>query len=282
MPDTPVKWHNSRMSNKTRVQALIAAALMFASGAPAADNQLTAQEKAAGWKLLFDGRTYTGWEDPTKKSPPGDSFTIEDGCLKATSHPKINEDLFTQETFTDFELQFDWKISPRGNSGVKYRIQDRVWLLDEKPPKFEDQVNAALKNRRTDRIAKNQEYVIGFEYQMTDNAANPDATRNGGLHQTAALYDMFAPSKDATRPVGEFNHSRLVVKGDHVEHWLNGEKVVDASLKAPEIAQASEKRWGRESPVYHMLVDQPRKSCQISLQNHNDVAWFKNIRIKKL
>src|SRR5947209_20282345 len=93
--------------------------IAMAAGLMAADNQLTPQEKAGGWKLLFDGKTYAGWEDPTKKSPPGDSFTIEDGCLKATSHPKIEEDLFTQETFADFELQFDWKISPRGNSGVK-------------------------------------------------------------------------------------------------------------------------------------------------------------------
>ncbi len=257
-------------------------AVLLAGSLPAADNQLTAQERAAGWKLLFDGKTYAGWEDPTKKSPPGDSFTIEDGCLKSTSHPNIEEDLFTEERFADFEMQFDWKISPRGNSGVKYRIQDRVFLLDEKLPRFEDRVNASLKNRRTDRPAKDQEYVIGFEYQITDNGANPDARSNGLLHQTAALYDMFAASKDVTRPVGEFNHSSLVVRGDHIEHWLNGEKVVDASLKAPEVAQASAKRWGQDSPVYHLLVDQPRKNCQVSLQNHSDVAWFKNIRIKRL
>ena len=269
------------MRNRTYLCGLAGAALLL-SGVRAADNQLTAQEKAAGWKLLFDGKTYAGWEDPTKKSPPGDSFTIDDGCLKATSHPKIEEDLFTQETFTDFELLFDWKISPGGNSGLKYRIQDRVFLLDDHLPKFEDRVNAALKNRRADRPAKDQEYVIGFEYQVIDNVANSDAQFGGKLHQTGALYDMFAPLKDVSRPVGEFNHSRLVVKGDHVEHWLNGEKVVEASLKAPEVAQSAAKRWGKDSPVYHLLVDQPRKSCQISLQNHSDVAWFKNIRIRRL
>jgi len=260
----------------------LAGPLLLSSGARAADNQLTAREKAGGWKLLFDGKSYAGWEDPTMKSPPGDSFTIEDGCLKAAPHPKIEEDLFTRETFADFELQFDWKISPRGNSGLKYRIQDRVFLLDQHLPKFEDQVNAALKNRRGDRPAKGQEYVIGFEYQITDNAANSDARQNGGLHQTAALYDMFAPSKDATRPVGEFNHSRLLVKGDHIEHWLNGEKVVGASLKAPEVARSAARRWGDGSPVERLLADQPRRSCQISLQNHGDAAWFKNLRIKGL
>jgi hypothetical protein len=269
------------MSHPIRLRALAFAVLVCVE-AQAADNHLTAAEKSAGWKLLFDGKTYRGWEDPTKKSPPGDSFTIEDGCLKSTSHPRIDEDLFTKNTYANFELELDWKISPGGNSGVKYRIQDRVFLLDQPMPKFEDRVNAALKNRRTDRPAKDQEYVIGFEYQITDNAGNSDAKHNGPRHQTAALYDMFAASRDVTRPVGEFNHLRLVVRGDHVEHWLNGEKMVDASLKAPEVAESVAKRWGQESPVYNLLANQPRKRCQISLQNHDDVAWFKNIKIRRL
>ena len=258
----------------------LAAVLVFTLGA--ADNQLTPQEKAAGWKLLFDGRTFDHWIDNTKKSPPGTSFTIEDGCLKATSHPAITEDLFSADTYADFELEWDWKISPRGNSGLKYRIQDHVFLPDVRVKPFEPNVNNALQNRRSDRPAKGQDYVIGFEYQMTDNGANSDATHNGALHQTAALYDIFAASKDVTRPVGEFNHSRLVVKGDHVEQWLNGVKVVDASLKAPEVARSMARRWGEGSPVYDLLVKQPRKECHFSLQNHDDVAWFKNIKIRRL
>ncbi len=232
---------------------------------------------AQGWQSLFDGKTFHGWEDPLKKSPAGDSFTIEDGCLKPVPHPKIEEDLFTEATYGDFELEFDWKISPAGNSGVKYRIQDRVFLLDQRPPKFEDQVNEAMKDRRKDRPAKGQEYVIGFEYQLTDNARNPDAKSNGPMHQAGALYDIFAPLRDATRPVGEFNHSRIVVKGDHTEHWVNGVKVVDGSLKGVEVARSAAKRWGEGTPVYNLLVNQPRKSCQISLQNHGDAAWFKNL-----
>jgi hypothetical protein len=250
--------------------------------AGAADNELTPQEKKAGWKLLFDGKTFNGWEDPAKKSPPADSYVIDDGCLKSTRHPQITEDLFTAATYRDFELVFDWKITPGGNSGVKYRIQDRLMLADEiKGQKFEDRANASIKNRRTDRPAKGQEYVIGFEYQVLDNAANPDA-RRGANHQAGALYDMISPTKDATLPVGQFNHSRLVVKGDHVEHWLNGEKVVDGSLNDPGVAEGTGKRWGVDSPVYELLVKHPKRDCKISLQNHGSDAWFKNIKIRRM
>jgi hypothetical protein len=266
------------LRNAFRIACLAA----LASGGRAADNTLTAEEKAAGWKLLFDGKTFANWEDPTKKSPPGDSFVIEDECLKSVPHPKIEEDLFTAGTYRDFELVFDWKIAPGGNSGVKYRIQDRVMLIDEeRGMKFEDRTNASMKDRRTDRPSKGQEYVIGFEYQVLDNALNPDA-RRGANHQAGALYDMIAPAKDATLPVGEFNHSRLVVKGDHVEHWLNGVKVVDGSLNDPGVAAGTGARWGEGSPVYELLVKHPKKDCQISLQNHSSDAWFKNIKIRRL
>jgi hypothetical protein len=232
---------------------------------------------AADWKSLFDGKTFDGWEKPA-----GTPFVIEDGCLKSVRRPPISEDLFTREKFGDFELEVEWKISPRGNSGIKYRIQDRIWLLDERLPRFEDQVVAAMKNPRKDRPAKGQEYVIGFEYQITDNQANPDAMANGLMHRTAALYDMIPASKDVTKPVGEFNQTRIVVKGDHIEHWLNGEKVLDGTLKDPRVAQASAKRWGEGSGVYNLLVNQPRKQCPISLQNHGDEAWFRNLRIRRL
>jgi hypothetical protein len=248
----------------------------------AADNQLTSKEQKAGWILLFDGRTFANWEDPSQKSPPGDSFTIEDGCLKATSHPKIVEDLFTTRTWGNFDLQWDWRISRSGNSGVKYRIQDRVWLTGQTAPRFEDQVNAALLNPPTKRPAKGQQYVIGFEYQITDDNSNPDAATNGPRHWTAALYDVFAPAAAEPQSVGKFNHSEVIVQGKHVEHWLNSRQVVDASLDAPEIAAAAAQRWGQDSPVYKLLVDQPRARCQISLQNHGDEAWFKNIRIRPL
>src|SRR5579872_6861481 len=177
----------------------------FAADGPAA-NTLAPSEKLSGWTLLFDGRSMTGWGDPRAKMPPGDAWTIEDGCLKANAHARFEEDLFTNDTYTDFELVFDWRISPQGNSGVKYRIQDHVILLRPPPGEgFERSVERSYVNRVSERPAKGQDYVIGFEYQILDSPPKIDPRQTSG-----ALYDMVAPSSQATRPVGEFNHSRIV------------------------------------------------------------------------
>jgi len=264
------------------IRFAILAAVLPLAGLWAADNRLTPQETAAGWTLLFNGRDFGHWEDPARKSPAGDSFAIADGCLKAVAHPRIVEDLFSADNYGDFELEWDWRISPAGNSGLKYRIQDRVFFDGQAAPRFEDKVNRALAQRPAGRPASGQEYVVGFEYQITDDLRNPDALHGGARHQTAALYDIFPPLADRTLPVGEFNHSRLVVRGKRVEHWLNGEKVLEADLDAPEVARAMTKRWGGNSPVWTLLVRQPRARCPISLQNHGDEAWFKNIKIRPL
>jgi hypothetical protein len=230
---------------------------------------------SARWASLFDGKSLNGWH------PENDAKWIAvSGAL--VSDQSGDGWLRSDKTYTNFVLKLQYRNSPKGNSGLKYRIQDHVFLMGRQAPRFEDNVNAALKNRPTERPARGQDYVIGFEYQMTDNAANSDALQNGSLHQTAALYDIEPPTKDATKPVGEFNHSRLVVKGNHVEHWLNGVKVVDTSLKGPEVVKSMAKRWGESGPVYDLLVNQPVKECHISLQNHGDEAWFKNIKIRKL
>jgi hypothetical protein len=255
------------------------AALLVASAAAAEHNSLTAKEKAEGWKLLFDGRTFAGWEDPARKSPPGDSFTIDDGCLKATRKPRFNEDLFSRDRFENFELLFDWRISEGGNSGVKYRIQDHVWVEEPPGKKFEDQVALAFANRVTKRPDKGHDYVVGFEYQCIDNERHPDG-RRGGSHASGALYDMVAPSAQAAKPAGEFNVARLIVNGSHIEHWLNGVKVVDADLSSEVVAQSAANRWGKDSKVYGLLVRQPARRTRISLQNHNDEAWFRNIKIR--
>src|SRR5260370_36945808 len=116
---------------------------------------------------------------------------------------------------------------------------------------------------------------------MRDGTANPDAKGNAKQH-AGALYDMVAPSSAASRPVGEFNHSRIVLRGNHVEHWLNGVKVVDSSLDAPQALAGIEKRWGGVPEIYRMLSTQPKKACPISLQNHGAKAWFRYITIQPL
>ncbi len=255
--------------------------LALAGVLAAQENQLTPAEKSAGWKLLFNGKDMTGWDDPRQKTPAGDAWTIADGCLKAHAKPHIYEDLFTNETFGDFELIFDWRISSGGNSGVKYRIQDHVFLHSGWKGRFEDLVNLSLKDRRTDRPARGQDYVIGFEYQMIDNVLNEDA-HAGRTHTTGALYDMVPPDSDPSRPVGQFNHSRIVLRGNHVEHWLNGVKVVDADLGAKEVKEHVAKRWSANSPTYNLLANQPKHACPISLQNHGDEVWFRNIKLRTI
>jgi len=235
----------------------------------------------SGWISLFDGKTMAGWDDPRQKVPPGDAWTIEDGCLKANRSPRITEDLFTKAVFRDFELEWEWKVAPGANSGVKYRIQDHVFLAHHAAHGFEDLVNFSLLHRPEGRPSHGQDYVVGFEYQILDNARNSDA-HEGTSHQAGALYDIMGPTKDVTRPAGEFNQSRLVVKGNHVEHWLNGVKVVDTYLDSPLAKERIAHRWGRGTPVDIDLSTQPRKECPISLQNHTGDTWFRNIRIRRL
>jgi hypothetical protein len=253
-----------------------------------AHNRLTDKERAEGWMLLFDGKSMANWIDPAAANPPGDAWSIEDGCLKAKANPRITEDLVSKEKYGDFELQWDWKVSPGGNSGVKYRIQKFVVLSEATKKtgvkKFEDLVNYGIAHP-VDRTTignsgKAQIYVIGFEYQMIDDAGDTDA-KNGGLYQTGAFYGIQAPSTSAAKPVGEFNHSRLVVKGKHVEHWLNGVKVVDSTFDGDHFRNAVAKRWGKDSPAYHLMVDQPAEQCPFSLQNHDHATWFRDIKIKR-
>jgi hypothetical protein len=210
----------------------------------APDNSLTAAEKAAGWKLLFDGKTTTGWHAYQKKDVPA-GWTVTNGELTRTGQ---GGDLVSNDQYADFELSIDWKIAPKGNSGIFYRgleTEERI-------------------------------YYTAPEYQVLDNDGHPDA-KNGPDRFAGANYDLIAPSKNVCHPAGQWNSTRILVRGAHVEHWLNGEKVVEYEFWTPEwkalVANNKFKQW----PSYGMA-----KAGHIGLQDHGDTVAFKNIKLRVL
>jgi hypothetical protein len=233
-------------------------------------NTLTKEERASGWRLLFDGKTMNGWQDPRQKHPAGDGWVIEEGCLKAIRDPRITEDLITKEIFESFELRFDWKLAPGGNSGVKYRIWDQAFLIDDK-----------LADRSTLAPgAKGLNYLVAHEFQLIDNQRHPDALL-GKDRMTGALYNFAEPTADATRPAGEWNRSRLVVNGRHVEHWVNYTLVLALELDDPHVVERVEKRWSRIPEVLQRYREKRDKPSPIALQNHGDsTVWFRNLKIR--
>lgn len=254
----------------------------------AADNTLTPAEKKQGWQLLFDGKSMKGWLDPAKKNVPGDAWAVADGTLHTVVKPRIEEDLFSEKSYRDFELVFDWKITPKGNTGLKYRIQRTVFVDNTKkqpgPNGFEGIMGREMASKASDRTkladgASGFVYTIGFEYQLIDDDANRDAL-SGLDKQTGALYSMIPASQKAAKPAGEWNSSKLVVKGQHVEHWLNGVKVLDASLEDPRVKEAAAKRWG-PAPEVRDALSNPRPEGSISLQHHGNLVWFKNIKVRE-
>jgi hypothetical protein len=220
----------------------IAMAITMVGGAAfAADNVLTPAEKAAGWKLLFDGKSTEGWRG-FKTPEPDAGWTVTDGALGPD--PKTSRDIMTKETFGDFELVFDWKITPKGNSGVMFHVTE----------------------------TGDQTYQSGPEYQVVDNARGEPLAEQAG-----ALYGLYAPTTDATKPVGEFNHSRLVLRGGKGEHWLNGVKVAEYDLKSDEfkakVAATKFKAWPQFAAS---------DTGHIALQNHGDHVYYRNIKIRPL
>jgi len=205
------------------------------------------------WHSLFDGTTSKGWVEVTGQPFPTHSWTIEDGCLKALVRTDGFEDIRTVETFKSFELQFEWKLAKLGNSGVKYLIQ-----------RVDDWTNKEGRQAR----------ARGLEYQLVD-LDSPDASDPTRI--TGALYSIFAPA-NANWRIAVFNESRLIVHGDHVEHWLNGTRVLSYETTNPAVQSALRKMLPKDaSPEAPLVIEGP-----ISLQNHSSEVWFRNIKIRAL
>ena len=221
----------------------LAAALVFASGAAmaAAPNTLTPAEKAAGWRLLFDGKTLSGWRG-FKAASPDAGWKVKDGAM--SPDPKTSKDVISQDQFGDFELSFQWKISPKGNSGVMFHVIEQG----------------------------DETYESGPEYQILDNAHGEPP-----LQQAASLFALYAPTTDATRPPGDWNQGRIRVSRGHVEHWLNGVKVTEYDLGSPDfkarVAASKFKRWPQFASS---------NTGHIALQNHGDAVWFRDLKIRPL
>lgn len=207
------------------------------------ENTLTSEEKASGWKLLFDGKTTNGWRGFKQKMAPS-GWQAVDGELTRVGG---GGDLLTNEQYSSFELQLEWKVPPGGNSGIMYRVTEDA----------------------------EETYHTGPEFQILDNARHRDG--KNPLTSAGACYGLYAPSKDVTRPVGTWNHVRLVVDGFAVQHWLNGVMVARYATDSPDWKEKVAASKFNEWPQFGRGV-----KGHIVLQDHGDRVAFRNIKIREL
>lgn len=213
------------------------------------DNTLSNAEKKEGWKLLFDGKTKNGWRYYQNK--PSKSWEVSNGTLHskggASNYGSINADLMTKDQYDNFELSIDYKISPKGNSGILYLVTEDY----------------------------ESSYLSGPEYQVIDDINFPEKIED--WQKTGANYAMNPAPAAQPNPAGEWNTARIVVNKGHVEHWLNGKKIVEYEIGSEEWKKNKmEGKW-KDAAGYGMA-----KKGYIALQDHGSEAWFKNIKIRKL
>jgi hypothetical protein len=212
------------------------------------ENQLTAAQRSEGWKLLFNGENMDGWK--FYKGKENDSWEVADGTLhcKADEVAKKRADLRTVDEYENFELAFDWKVAPGDNSGVIYRSTEQF----------------------------DEPYLSGPEYQVIDDKGYSDDLKDNQL--SGANYDMHAATAEKKiNPPGEWNSGRILVNGNHVEHWLNDVKVVEYELNSPEWKKLKNGSKWKDAKGYGAA-----NKGFIDLQDHGGEVWYRNIMIKTL
>ncbi len=224
-------------------------------------NILTQLEIADGWQLLFDGKTLTGWRGIGKEDIPKEHWKIVNGAIqkiasgnvptKADGQPLKGGDLITKNTYQNFELKFEWRVSDGGNSGVKYNVDESI----------------SIDNAWTG--------ALGYECQVLDD--NKHSDNFNPTHRAGSLYDMIEAKGKNLKPVGEYNSARIVFNGNIIEHWLNGKKVVEANTDSPEFTKLFEASKYHKYPKFTI-----HKNAHIVLQDHGDDCWYRNIKIKIL
>ena len=229
------------------MKALLALLALAATAVAADLNTLTDAEKQAGWRLLFDGKSLTGWRTYKEGGKIGAGWIVEDGLLKKQA--KISGgDIMTEQPVSgsvDWELSWEWRIAKNGNNGIKYFITEA------------------------------RKSAVGHEYQMLDDDGHPDG-KIGPHRQTAAYYDVLPPAPDKPiKPVGEWNASRVVVKGSAVQHWLNGAKVLEYELGSAALKEAVAKSKFKKIEDFGTKV-----TGHILLTDHNDECWFRNVKLR--
>lgn len=228
------------------------------------DNTLTAEEQAAGWRLLWDGKTPSGWRSAKAENFPAKGWQIQDGILSVLAAGRAESaaggDIITRERFSQFELVLDFKITPGANSGIKYFCQPNLDLLTGT-------------NAKTTTGS-----AIGLEYQILDDERHPDAKAGrDGNRTSGSLYDLIPPATSKQpNPIGAWNTARLLVQGHQVEHWLNGQKIVAYERGTPAFRATVALSKYKTIPGFGEWAD-----GHILLQDHGDAVSFRNIKLRE-
>jgi hypothetical protein len=216
-----------------------------------AQNSLTSKEQKEGWKLLFDGKTTTGWKTFNTNTAAA-RWKVKDGELfldKSVTAQEDRGDLITQAEYENYELSLDWKIDSCGNSGIIFNVKE--------DPKY------------------SATYLTGPEMQVLDNSCHPDAKIP--KHRAGDLYDLIKSNKETVKPAGQWNQARIVSNKGHYEFWLNGNKAVEFTMHTPEWDAMVAASKFKTMPDFGKAT-----KGHIALQDHGDKVSFRNIKIKEL